>query len=119
MLKSVIVIAALAAGAPAFASSTHLTDVQYMQAARCEALMSSSALGGGDKSAIQALIKHESVGRNPAALDQADEMRADAARAASHAGPYQRAALVAERDGVCAALVGQQSASVGKGVTTN
>ncbi|HEV2364665.1 MAG TPA: hypothetical protein VGS12_10780 [Caulobacteraceae bacterium] len=119
MLKSVIVVAALAVGAPAFAASSHLTDAQYMQAARCEALMSAPALGAGDKTAIRALMRRESVGRTELAQDQADEMRRDAARAASHAGSYERASLIAERDGVCASLLGQQSASVSNGVTSN
>jgi hypothetical protein len=35
--------------------------------------------------------------------DRADEIRQDTRRAASHAGPSERTALIAERDGVCAA----------------
>ena len=40
----------------------------------------------------------------PAVNDRADEIRTDTLRAASHAGPNGKAALIAERDGACAAM---------------
>ncbi|MEO8927521.1 MAG: hypothetical protein ABI306_10215, partial [Caulobacteraceae bacterium] len=85
----------------ALAAPTHLTDSQYLTAVRCQALMSSAALGKIDTGALDSLIKAERSGRVSATADRADEVRADAAREARHAGVQEKAQLIAERGGVC------------------
>jgi len=103
ILKILMISSALAASSTAFASTSHLSDAQYLAAARCQGLMSSPALGKDDTSSIDALMKSESASRIPAVYDRADEMRSDAKREASHAGPQGRADLTAERDRSCQA----------------
>ena len=103
MYRSLIVVASLAISTPVLASSNHLTDVQYLQAARCQALFTSPALGKSDSHVIDALVKKESVGRLSAIDDRADDMKSDAARAARSGSATEKAALIAERDGVCTA----------------
>jgi hypothetical protein len=103
--KSCLIAASLSAVALAGAASARpqLSDAQYLSAARCQALMSSSALGKVDTTAIDQVLKSQASYRMPAVTDRADEVRQDAKRAASHAGPSEKAALIAERDGACAA----------------
>ena len=106
IFKSSLIAASLSAAALAGVASAHpqLTDAQYLAAARCQALMSSSALGKVDSASIDAVLKSQASYRTPAVSDRADEIRQDAARAASHAGPNGKSALIAERDGPCASM---------------
>ena len=106
MFKSLMILAPLALSTTALAAPAHYTDSQYIAAARCEALMTSDALGKVDSRGIDAMMKGESRARSPEVQDRADEARADAIRAVRHAGAYGKAQLVAERDGLCRALSG-------------
>jgi hypothetical protein len=107
MLKAVIIAASLAASTAALAgSSDRLTDVQYMHLARCRALAASTQLGGGDASAFDAALKSQRASRETYVFDRADQLAEDARMAARHAGPDQRAHLIAERDGACQTLLG-------------
>ena len=113
MFKTIIAIAALSATTAAVASPSQMTDGQYLGAVRCQALMSSSALGKVDTAAISSVVKTQTGGRTGAVIDRADDVRADALRQASHAGVTERASLIAERDGACQAF-----ASNGSGMAT-
>lgn len=97
---------AAAAAAPAFAQPGRLTDVEYLQAARCAGLASSDALGAMDSASIEALMKAQGRGRAEFIADKASQITADAKRAAKKAGAERRAALIAERDSACARYVG-------------
>src|SRR3974390_135812 len=59
IFKGFLGVAALAVTTPAMAASTHLTDVQFMQASRCAALIASPSLGKEDATSIDALLKSE------------------------------------------------------------
>ena len=115
--KSCLIAASLCTAALAGAASAHpqLTDAQYLAAARCEALMSSSALGKVDSASIDAVLKSQASYRMPAVTDRADQIRQDTLRAASHAGPNGRAAMIAERDGPCANMTQIATSSTGGG----
>ena len=104
-IKTLIFIAPLALATAALASPDRYSDAQYIAAARCQALATSSALGPVDTDDINAVMKIQSQGRAGPVLDRADEARADADRAARHAGAYSKAGLIAERDGSCRALL--------------
>jgi hypothetical protein len=111
-------VASLSLSGVALAAPTHLTDGQYLAAARCEGLMSSSALGKEDVSSIEAVLKSQSAG--PDLADRAEDARMTAERQAGHAGPQAKAALVAERDGVCQSYAGGASmTAISKPATTN
>ena len=106
-LKTLLIIAPLVmATAAAAAAPDHFTDAQYIAAARCQGLMSSAALGREDMSQVDAVMKAQSKARSPDVFDRADEARDNAQRAASHAGAYSKASLIAERDGSCRAILG-------------
>jgi hypothetical protein len=109
MFKSIIAAAALAATTAAVAAPSHMTDAQYLGAVRCQALMSSPALGKVDTAGISAVIKSQGDGRVSALYDRADETRTDALRQASHADASGRANLIAERDGACQAFASNGS----------
>ena len=98
-----------AATAPAFAApSTHLSDVQYVEANRCLGLMTSKSMGTQDASAMSQLVKAQTGGRIGYVYDRAEQARDDAQREANHAGP-DNSRLVAERDGVCRSFIGSGS----------
>jgi hypothetical protein len=63
MFKSIIAIAAVAATTAAVAAPGHMTDAQYLGAVRCQALMSSPALGKVDTAGISSVIKAQSTER--------------------------------------------------------
>lgn len=104
MFKILIAIAPLALSTAAFAQPTQLSDAQYVAAARCQALMSSSELGRQDTQGIDSLLKREANTRSNDAFYRAEQARDNASRAARHAGPYSKAQLIAERDGVCRSI---------------
>jgi hypothetical protein len=114
MLKALIIVAPLALATAAVAGPDKFTDSQYIAAARCQALMSSTALGPVDMHGIDAMMKSEGATRSPDVAQRADDARAQAQRAASHAGAYSKGALIAERDGACHDLFakGPMSASI-------
>ncbi|HLZ84256.1 MAG TPA: hypothetical protein VKQ54_11875 [Caulobacteraceae bacterium] len=111
MLKALIVVAPLVLSTAAVAGPDRLTDAQYIAAARCQALMASSALGPVDMHAVDAVMKTEGASRTPDVADRADSARAQADRAARHAGPDAKASLVAERDGACHNLLARSPMS--------
>jgi hypothetical protein len=111
-LRDFVVVAALAVSTAAAAAPSHLTDMQYIEAARCQALIASPALGKGDTSTIDALVKSEGRSRIDYVSNKADETRREAARLASQASPERRATLMAERDGACAAFSGEHATTV-------
>jgi len=105
-MRTTIVIAALAAAAAtsAFAQpDSRLSDVEYMQAARCAGIASA---GGVDTASINAMLKTQGRSRVAYIADKADEMRSDAARSAKHANGYAKEKLNAELDGVCKRFLG-------------
>jgi hypothetical protein len=96
---------AAAATVAAAAPSIRLNDAQFIAANRCLGLMTSKALATPDASTLNKLLKEQSWGRNAFIYDKADEARNDALADVDRAGAEVRARLVAERDGVCRALL--------------
>ena len=104
MFKVLAVATALVSASAVAAQPGAMSDSQFFAAKRCQGLMSAKALGPSDSRAIDQVIEAASRARTSAVLDQADQVRADAVRAASHAGAQGRSVLVAERDGACQAF---------------
>ena len=113
MLKALIVVAPLVLSTAAIAAPDKLTDAQYIAAARCQALMSSSALGPVDTHAVDAVMKTQGASRSPDVAERADDARAKADRDARHAGPDAKASLIAERTGPCQDLLARGPMSAG------
>ena len=109
MIRSFIVIASLAASTAVAAPQAQLSDVQYLAAARCRALIASPALGKGDTHAIDGVLKAQNRGRPAYIYDKGQDMQQDAASQARHASPTP----IAERDGVCQAFNGAETMTAG------
>jgi hypothetical protein len=105
------ITAALVALAAATAATTavaqpnvRLSDVDYMQAARCAGI--ASADSSIDTASIDSLLKEQSRGRVAYISDKADEMRSTAARSAKRANGYAKERLNAELGGACKRFLG-------------
>ena len=101
---NIMLAAALASTTVAFAATSHLSDSQYIAAARCQGLFDSKALGAANASGINSLIKAEGSSRNPTVFQMADDARSNASRQARNAGAVGRSTLISERDGACQAF---------------
>ncbi|HYG26194.1 MAG TPA: hypothetical protein VD906_04745 [Caulobacteraceae bacterium] len=98
----IVAVMAASAAAPALAQSDRVSDVEFLQAARCRGLVASQALGATDAASLEAFLNVQGKSRNAYVLDKADQVAADAKRAAKRAGPERRATLSAELAGACA-----------------
>lgn len=103
-LTAIMMTAAFATAAEARAR--HLTDVEYLQAARCSGLAASGALGEVDTASIDAMLKEEGRGRTGFIVDKAHTTKVDAKRQAARAKPERKAGLQAELNGACARYFG-------------
>jgi hypothetical protein len=90
--------------ASAASAQPRLSDLDYVEAARCAALASSKSLASQDAAAMKALVSSQSMRRDPVVLDQADQATRDASSEAARAGPETKARLQAELAGRCAGL---------------
>jgi hypothetical protein len=108
-MRTIATIVALAAATAATATTAvaqpnvRLSDVEYMQAARCAGIAASTA---ADTASINALLKAQGKGRANYISAKADELQSDAARAVRRANDYGKQSLIAERDGVCKRFLG-------------
>ena len=85
----------------AMAQTDRLTDVEYLQAARCAGLASSETLGEIDTAGVDALLKAEARGRSGFIVDKAEKARKDVERIADRAQAGRKAGLLAEREQSC------------------
>jgi hypothetical protein len=99
---SIITAALVATGASA--QPGRLSDVAFMEVARCAGLASSQTLGSSDGAAYKALIRSQSWGRDSFVLDKADDAQSKAKREADHADDFAKSKLTAELNGTCATL---------------
>jgi hypothetical protein len=93
-----IVALACAAATTATAQPGRLTDIEYLQAARCSGL---AAAQGMDTSAYDAVLKSQRVGRAGFIQDKADTTKSEAKRLIARAGAERKPVLLAELDGAC------------------
>jgi hypothetical protein len=97
--------------AGAAAAGARLTDTQYAQAARCQALASATSLGGSSPTAFDALMRDQERGRTEMAYEAAMTAKENAAHQARVATTYEKTQLTAERDGPCKVLAQSVSAT--------
>ena len=110
VLVATLVIAAGAAVVSPANAQSQMSDAAYMQAAHCQGRAQGSKL---DTTRIDALMHAQEAGRLNAAFDRGEEMREDARRQASHAGPIERQQIALEMNGACRAYVGAAPQVVG------
>ena len=83
-----------------------LSDVAYLQAARCAGLASSKSLGANDGKAMTAWVQSESMRRPAFIVDKGDELQLQAKHEADRADDMAKPRLQAELSGLCASLKG-------------
>ena len=105
ILFGLAALAALGATA-ASAQPGHLSDMAYLQAARCVGLASSKALGGADAKGMSAWLQTESLRRPDFIVEKGDEMQRQAKYQADRADDMAKPRLQAELAGQCASLKG-------------
>lgn len=108
MLAVTVLVAGAFVGAQAKAAETRLTDVGFINAARCAGLAQGARY---DTAAINDVVGRQSAGREPLASIMADQAREDAAIQAARPG-YRHAAALQALESVCAPLVSQDVARV-------
>ena len=87
---------------PAAADRLHVNDAAYVGIGRCQGLINSDDLGPRrDPTGINRFMDLESAGRPATVIDQARDARDQASHQAATGDPYEKARLVAERDGPC------------------
>ncbi|HSZ53020.1 MAG TPA: hypothetical protein VK801_15745 [Caulobacteraceae bacterium] len=96
--------------AGAAAAGSRLTDTQYVQAARCQALASAASLGGSSPTPFDSLVRDQERGRAEVAYEAAQTAKENAAHEAREAGAYEKSRLTAERDGPCRVLASSVNA---------
>ena len=105
ILFGLAALAALGATA-ASAQPGRLSDVAYLQAARCAGLASSKSLGAADGKAMTAWVQSESLRRPAFIVDKGDEMQLQAKHEADRADDMAKPRLQAELSGLCASIKG-------------
>jgi len=103
-IPALIGLAASACAAVASAAPQTISDVQFIEASRCLGLMTSTSLASPDAARLGPYVDQQSWTRIPVVMDMADAARDSARLAAARASGYERAQLIAERDGVCRAF---------------
>jgi hypothetical protein len=102
---SIVALGVAGVAGAAVAQPGRLSDVAYVQAARCAGL-ASSKLGSGDSATLVALLKAQSYDREQAVLDQASDAQQQAKREGNRADDYMKSKLQAELTGACASFKG-------------
>ncbi len=103
VVLSVALAGLLVAGAvtPALAGQfTHISDGQYLTAARCAGIADGL---GADAKPYEKVLDMESGGRPNFILDAADNARSDGARLAHRKDAKAKTEVAVEQDGVCKA----------------
>ena len=106
VVLSIALTGLLVAGSvtPALAGqSTHLSDGQYLTAARCAGIAEGL---GADTKPYDKVLDIESGGRPNFVMDAADNARNDGARLARRSDSKAKSEVAVEHDGVCKAYVG-------------
>ncbi len=99
-----VAVLALSAAAPAFAAD-RISDSDLLRASRCLGLAKAANLGAVDAKALEAYVKTQRKGRDPGLRDRSDTTEKTAQDQGSSASGDRKAALQAERDGACKALI--------------
>lgn len=107
IVPGLVMVAAAALGAStASAKTERLTDVAYIQAARCVGLATSKAMSQPDGEAMKAWLDAQGRGRQTFIVAKGEETQRQARRDADRADEFQKAKLSAELSGACAQLKG-------------
>ena len=119
-MKKIVIATAIAISALAGAAQagTGVSDMNYLQAARCRGLALSEGLGKVDTTNIDAFLKQETDARDmPVRISAGNKMTA-AQKEGDKADGAKKEKLLAERTGACSAFL-SGSAATGAAVNTS
>ncbi|MBO9545419.1 hypothetical protein [Caulobacter sp.] len=105
-MKSLIIATAAIASFASVANASPVTNLQFLEAARCRGLAGSENLGKLDTAALDTFLRAEGGSRELAIRVSAQKKIQAAAKEADGADGEKKAKLLAERDGACAAYMG-------------
>ncbi len=105
-MKTLIIATLAAASLAGVAHAGSVTNLQFLEAARCRGLAGSENLGKLDTTSLDALLRAESGTRDPAALNSAQNKMKSAAKEADSADGDKKTKLLAEREKTCGAYMG-------------
>ncbi len=114
VIATTIAISALAGAAQA---GTGVSDMNYLQAARCRGLAISEGLGKVDTANIDAFLKQETDARDMSVRISAGNKVTAAQKEADKAQGAKKDKLLAERSGACSAFL--SGAATGAAVNTS
>lgn len=105
-MKTLIIATVAVASLAGAAQAGPVTNLQFLEAARCRGLAGSEALGKLDTTALDTFLRAEGSSRELATRVSAQKKIQSAAKEADGADAEKKAKLLAERDGACAAYMG-------------
>lgn len=105
-MKTLIIVTVAAASLAGAAHAGSVTDLQFLEAARCRGLAVSENLGKLDTASLDALLRTEASTRDPAALNSAQNKLKAAQKEADAADGEKKTKLLAEREKNCGAYLG-------------
>lgn len=100
-----LIIATVALGSFAGVAHAGVSNLSYLEAARCRGLAASENLGKLDTTALDAFLRAESPSRDLAVRTSANNKMQAALKEANAAEGDKKAKLIAKRDGDCAAYI--------------
>jgi hypothetical protein len=116
-MKKIIIASVIAISALAGAAQAGVSNLNYLQAARCRGLAASEGLGKLDTANIDAFLKQEGSAREIAVRTSAGNKIAGAQKEGDKAEGAKKDKLLAERSGVCSAFL--SGAQTGAAVNTS
>ncbi len=110
MFMAPLMIAAGMVSATSAGAADRLTDVSYMNAARCAGLIEGSQ---GDVAPYKTVLDAQRAGRESYVQDKSEEIRLEAQREVRRANPAAKQKIAAELEGACKAYVGGSRVTAG------
>jgi hypothetical protein len=114
IVATVVAVSALAGAAQA---GTAVSNLDFLQAARCRGLAASEGLGKLDTAGVDAFLKQETGSRDLAVRVSANNKIAGAQKEGDKAEGAKKEKLLAERSGACSAWL--NSAATGAATNTS
>ena len=105
-MKTLIIATVAAASLAGAAHAGPVTNLQFLEAARCRGLAGSENLGKLDTTALDTFLRTEGSARDLAVRTSAQNKIKAAQKEADAADGDKKAKLLAEREGACGAYMG-------------
>ena len=100
-----LIVTAVAFAAFAGVAQAGVSNLNYLEAARCRGLAASENLGKLDTTALDAFLRDEGSARDLAVRTSAINRMQSALKEANAADGEKKAKLLAQREGACAAYI--------------